>query len=359
MRWLLVVLAVVVGFSVLSERTSLACMNATMSETEAVRNLKEAEAALEEGDVDTTRELAGEVHYMYRWLAPESPLFVRATRIEALAYVRDRNASDSELARAVDILREVVEPRVERPWPPSPTPVVLADYGEALERAGRNDEAFAVLWPLARKDLIGSAYAYAAFSRAAKAKGDVSFATLAMTRCETIAVKPGTCRGEYPKRPFFRARPIDLALVGVLFLGLGLVRRVRKEQPWSAFRAPMFAAMVGLVGAGAFLLANARHGWAALALVVPLLFFGRAQRAQWMNAVRRGEIPGFTVRRDEEDGAEVLERAIDPSYRESAKAPVLLRIPRSQVSWGRSIVVVLLLTMFFGCVFVLATLRRF
>jgi hypothetical protein len=72
-----------------------------------------------------------------------------------------------------------------------------------------------VLEPLARKDLIGSAYAYAAFSRAAKAK-------------------------------------------------------------------------VGLAGAAAFALANARHGWAAIAVVVPVLFFGRAQRAQWIHAVQRG-----------------------------------------------------------------------
>jgi hypothetical protein len=109
------------------------------------------------------------------------------------------------------------------------------------------------------------------------------------------------CRGEYPKPPFLRARPSDLAIAGMLFLGLGLVRRVRKEEPWSAFRAPMFAAVVGLAGAAAFLLAiAARLGRDRRRRANPLLRSRAARAVDQRGAARCGS------ERDRQNPAEIV-----------------------------------------------------
>ena len=355
------------------EGVAFACINETMSETEAVKKLKAAEAALDQGDVLTARELAADVHRIYDIVAPTSPdpLVVRAARIEALAYVRDRNATSDELSRAVGYLRDWVEQKDRLPGTVpttlTPAPDLLADYGEALERAGEASAAYDVLGPLAEKDLIGSAYAYAAFARAAKGRNDAANAELARKRCETMAVNLAACRGEYPRQPFLRGDPPDFAMLAAPFLGLGLFR-LRRKRLWSAHHAPVFAAAITLFGAGAFLVANLRFGYLALALAAwVLLFTGVVQRAAWVRAVRRGEVSGLSIRVAEPDDAapatlwfldgparpEVLEATTPESYRQSAKPPILFRLEQNKVSFGALVVVGLVIALFAGCAIVL------
>lgn len=362
--WLLALVAALVSLLV-TESRALACVNATMSETEAVRKLKEAEVALEQGDVLTARDLAHDVRWTSRLDENlTDPLAIRAARIEALAYVRDRDASDGELARATEILRARVE-QTGRSAPPD----LLADYGEALERSGHAGEAYDVLRPLADKDLIGSAYAYAALARASRSKAD---AEQAMKRCEAMAVSPAACRGEYPRRPLLRGRPLDFAALAAPFLGLGL-RRLRRKRLWSAFRAPVFAALVGLVAAGTFGLANLRLGPLGFALAVPaLLFLDLAQRRRWVDAIRRGKIEGFVLRPATPDDVapatllllggrglpEVIEETAAEGYRTPARGPIRFRVERKKVPVTTLVLVGVAVALSAGCALVFMTLTR-
>lgn len=199
-----------------------ACVNATMREDVAIAKLRRAEEALEAGDVWTARELSAEVEDAE--LEASRPdlagLSRRAERVHALSFVRDPRATNEELARAAT--------QLEARRGADDDPARSADYGEALERAGRSDEAYAVLAPLADADLIGSAYAYAALARAANKRDDGARAATASSRCETMAVRPGVCRGEFARPPLARRSLLWYATPGALFalaLGLYLLQR--------------------------------------------------------------------------------------------------------------------------------------
>jgi hypothetical protein len=355
-------------------RQAHACANVTMEANESIAKLKEAERALDDGDVLTARELAHEVFVAsQRILAsiPEAPppdaeadshrlsgkplyrssIADRAMRLEALSYIRDRKANADQIEDAI----ETFETLTKGPYKTLAdglhsrhvSPATIADFGEALERGRRDVEAIEALRSLADRDLIGSAYAYAALSRSAARRGDTVLATSATAKCRAMAANPRACNGEYPPQPFLRGRLRDYALPGAAFFVAWLatlgVRRRRQKQtraaPWANHAAPFGAGIIAVAAIIAFATANARMTVVpTLVAVGAALFVPIWQRRAFLSAVRRERVPGFHLRATERDGdrnapllllffgpmsGETLERAVDPSYRESARAPVL------------------------------------
>jgi hypothetical protein len=366
--WLLVVVFVLAGLHATPAR---ACGNAvTFSEDASIAKLREAEEALDEGDVRTARELSA----ASLAITSTSPMYTfahnRGLRIHALSFVRDPSASQEDIATAV----EELETRAKALRDANLEPSFAADLGEALERAGRDEDALATLVPLAERDLIGSAYAYAALHRAAKHRGDTTLASNADARCRSMAIDARMCNGEYPKQPLLRGKLSGYLLPGFVFLGAALFaafkRRKNKSKnktqeqqaPWSSFRAPFFATIIAIAGIASF--ANARTVWLATmiaiaaALIVPLW-----QRRAFLANARRGRVPGFHVRAAEGEidartpilrlffgpkVPETLERLVDPHYRESARSPVMRLGRRSlRAAWVITAIVVGLL--FAGC----------
>jgi hypothetical protein len=221
------------------------------------------------------------------------------------------------------------------------------------------------------RDLIGSPHAYAALSRAARSHGDVARAAAADARCLAMAANPGICRGEYPVPPLLRGAPLGYALPGLVFAAAALLRlRRRRGPPWARFRAPIFAGLVILGGAG--VLATARSPWKATTLAIVTLSVFLLQRRAFLSAVRRGKVDGFHLRPGEpaDDGLplvagffgpeapETLERLPDASYRTAARGP-LLRVGRRRVPHLWIIVAVVIAVLFAGCgSLMLLTMRK-
>jgi hypothetical protein len=122
------------------------------------------------------------------------PLQVRAARVLALAYVRGVGSTD-DLAWSAKVLEHVANQL--RPH----DPVAQADWAEALARTGRKDDAFSVLARLAKKDLLGSAPAYATYAKLLAARGDGKAASDAAERCEAMTKTPSICKLPTPAAP--------------------------------------------------------------------------------------------------------------------------------------------------------------
>ncbi|MBX3226072.1 MAG: hypothetical protein KIT84_29145 [Labilithrix sp.] len=346
---------------------TVACLNATMADDEAIAKVREAQAALDEGDVETARSLAGEVRA--RRLHEEAGgVYERATRLHALSFVRDPAAEPAEIEASARELRAEHTFAVEHG---GAAPPLTADYGEALERAGDANGAYALLAPLADRDLIGSAYANAALARAADDKHDRARAELGRARCAAAASRPSICRGEYPPRPFFRGRALDFALAGFAVLGVAIVRAARRRV-WSAHRARELSGAITIGGWGLFLLTNARLGVLAAVLTIAFaLLLAAVQRRLFFRATGEGSVPGFRLRPlgpgDESapllrvffGPAEplALEPLADAGYRENARRP-LLRIARRQVPARAGLVLAALALFVAGALASLLTLAR-
>lgn len=332
----IVVAFVVAVAALLHVEAVYACGNAVFLEDDAIRRVRDAQVALDEGDVERARGLAAEVAHS---AAPANAL-LRADRIVAVSWIRDRGASSEEIERAVETLRALADVHQVG------DPTLSADYGEALARAGRDDDAYARLSPLAEKDLIGSPYAYAALARVSERRGDGATAGLARARCASISADPGVCRGEYPRAPLLRGTPMGYALPGALAL-VALALRVlsrRRGAPWLGHHDTIFALLVVLTGAAAFSLARAP--WAAACFsTVALAIVARVQRGLFLRAVERERVPGFALRpATSEDGRvpalrslftsseRVLEETPDAAYREPARVAVLRLVPRSRTA---------------------------
>jgi hypothetical protein len=359
--------------SLLVSPPSSACINATIGNDEAIVKLKEAERALEEGDVATARDLASEVRLLTsEYVVPNRhgiALNEHATRLDAIARVRDPAASAHDLGWAVELLEQHIKGIENRSEGEdrSISPALTADLGEAYERVGRDEDALRTLRPLADKDLMGSAYAYAALGRAAGRRGETARATAALQRCAVIASRPSQCRGEYPKPPLLRGGPLGYLIGGLVFLG-GLLLRIvprgrRPRAPWTN-HAPKAFAPAALAG-GLLTLYLAPHPWIA-GLVAASVVYGLAagQRAVFFRDVRRGKVPGFQLRAVEPVDlealpllrlafggiaaeGETLERLPLPAYRENARTP-LLRLRRLRIPlWA--VALLLLGAAFSGC----------
>lgn len=346
---------------------AVACINATMAEDVTIKKLREAEAALDAGDVETARALAGEVevyHDRPGQLGEASGGFAeRATRLRALSFVRDPSANQGELDNAVDSLRahhEYIMSHGDR----RPIPPFMADYGEALERDGKDDEAYKLLVPLADRDILGSAYAYAALGRIAERKGDAMHTTMARDRCRVMAVRQSVCRGEYPPRPVLRGRASDFVYPGLVVLAVAIARLARK-RPWSTHRARELFGAITVGGWGLFLLANARlGGFAAFVAVVFALVLALLQRRLFFRAAADGNVEGLRLRPLEPGDeraplvrlffgpieTQTLEPTLDASYRESARRP-LLRVGRRMVL-GKAVIMAAVLILILAGVLV-------
>lgn len=350
---------------------TLACMNATMADSEAIAKLREAQTALDEGDVETARSIANEVRSHRGYLDDTADLGERATRIESLSFVRDPSARPEEIQNAVSVLHHALGVRTQIANQP-PTPQLDADYGEALERAGNDDEAYRILVPLADHDVLGSAYAYAALGRMSERKGDAMHARMSRERCMLMTTRQSTCRGEYPPRPFVRGRAFDFALAGIVVLGAALTRLVRK-RPWSEHRERELSGAISIGGWGLFLVANARLGaLAALLAVVFAFVLGLIQRRLFLRAAAEGEVNGLQLRPLEpgDESVPLLRlffgpheaQTLEPTgsaagYRDSARRP-LLRIGRREVPRRAIVLSTVLILILAGILVSAATLTR-
>jgi hypothetical protein len=337
-------------------RPADACSNEIVKDEPAVRQLRRAEEALFEGDVEHARDLAAEVAggKIHVPSSMQKDLTSRATRIVALSWIRDAKAMPHDIEVATDLLRVDLASRDE------PDAARQADLGEAYARAGQDEAAYQILRSLHEKDLIGSPYAYAAFARVAAKRGDPAKAEDALRRCMEITPSPSICRGAYPKPPLLRGNALGYAFPGALAI-FALVRRRRAKHPWSAFGDKAFAAIV--IATCAFVFAFAREPWVTtLVTFAVLLVVGVTQRLAFLHAVKRGRVAGLVLRDATagdvglppfssvlHSGARVLERVPDASYREPARVGVLRLTPRRRGPLALALAAVFLLALVGSC----------
>jgi hypothetical protein len=322
-----------------------ACENATASEFPAVKQLRRAEEALDDGDVERSRTLAsevaeGKVHLPF---SMRDDLKSRATRIVALSWIRDPKAMPRDIEKATEMLRVDLAARE------TPDAARQADLGEAYARAGQDEAAYQMLRGLDEKDLIGSPYAYAALARVAAKRGDHGRADLARRRCSQISSNAAICQGAYPNPPLLRGNLLAYVFPGVLAIVALVRRRRKKDHPWAAFADKVFAALV--VATCAFVFAFAYEPWlTTLVTFASLVVVGIGQRLAFVAAVKRGRVAGFTLREGTADdarlpvvtsffhvGHRVLEEQPEAAYREPARVGVVRLSPRSAVARGFAI----------------------
>jgi len=362
-----IVAAVVLVISVASPRVARvahACGNAVVLEHDArVKRLREAQVALDDGDFELARELAreageaGEEDEVAEDVGDErTALGQRATRILALADVRDARASEAEKRAAAEALESLRGGRRD-------DVVLAAAHGEALARVpGREGEAFAVLAPLLDRDLLGSPFALGALHRLASGRGDARTAAVASSRCLAMAGDGRVCRGDYQARPLLRGKAIayeaPAAVIG-LALALRLLRRRgssgrdrARVAPWEGHAAKLHAAAILAAGLHVFARPTAPVS-TTLALAAVLLLGPLVERRLFFSAVRAGKIAGYALRPTGPDDAhlpplssffvaffsgtgarmpETLERVPEaevpgPGYRDASRVPLLRVVP--------------------------------
>ena len=349
---------------VVSEGPARACENAVQLSADArITTLQQAEAALEEGELDHASELARRVvgrrgKAEPGWETPDDRLTQRAYRVLALAHVRDPGVHHSA---GEDVPIALVERRRALPGPTSD-----ADYAEARSRVpGGHDEAYAILEPLAKKDLIGSPNALGTLYRLAKERGDEPTAYYAKARCEGMIGASPICRGDYPRPPLLRGDawsylPHALLLLAALAYRLLRARRLARggtledgrsmRAPWVGHAAPLQA--LALLAGGFYVFAHATYPtWTAIVFAAIVLLTFAVERRAFFAAVRRGLVAGLVLRPSSPDDAHLPALALfrapreahtlehehaggaQPGYREAARTP-LLRLERRLVPIG-------------------------
>lgn len=354
--------AVVAAALVATAAPAAACENAVqLSANARITTLQQAEAALDEGEVDRASDLAREVvgrrgKAEPGWDTPDDRLTQRAYRVLALAYVRDPRGHHSAGYEAPAAL---VERRQALPGPSSD-----ADYAEALSRVpGDHDAAYAILEPLAKKDLIGSPHALGALYRVAKERGDEPTAYYAKARCEGMIGTSPICRGDYPHPPLIRGNAwsyLPHALLALAALAYRLLRSRRLARggvledgrwlraPWVGHAAPLQA--LALFAGGFYVFAHATYPtWTAIVFAAIVLLTFAVERRAFFAAVRRGLIAGLVLRPAGLDDAHLPSLALfraprdahtlehehaggaQPGYREAARTPIL-RLERRKIA---------------------------
>ena len=356
--------ALLVAGLVANEASATACENAVQLTVDGrIAKLQQAEAALEEGELDHASDLAHAVvghrgKAQPQWETPDDRMTQRAYRVLALAYVRDPRGHYSA---GSEVPIALVERRRALPGPTSD-----ADYAEALARLpGNHDEAYAILEPLAKKDLSGSPNALGALYRVARERGDEHTAYYAKARCEGMIGKSPICRGDYPHPPLIRGNAwsyLPHALLLLAALGYRLLRSRRLARggvledgrslraPWVGHAAPLQA--LALFAGGFYVFAHATYPtWTAIVLAAIVLLTFVVERRAFFAAVRRGLVAGLVLRPAGLDDAHLPSLALfrapseahtlehehaggaQPGYREAARTP-LLRLERRHVPIG-------------------------
>ena len=179
--------AALLGAAILGAAPTVgACINGTYASTsQAVFLLRRAQNMLDAGDYLEGRRVAA-IALEHAGDATERE---RAQWVLAMSHVRDESASRDDLVRAVETMRRIKATRTQTDVPSA------VDLAEALARLPEGeDEARRLMMPLVRKDLVGSAHAYAALARIAE---DEPMRTLAQTRCTMMAEDSALCTRGY------------------------------------------------------------------------------------------------------------------------------------------------------------------
>lgn len=341
-------------------RDARACGNAVMAADRQVALLVRAEAALQEGDLETARELASTVQDAEVWSGypvgrPELRRD-RASRILALSYVRDVEATGEEIVSATETLRVRAYEHLDG----LPEPSRQAEHAEAQSRlTHQQDEAFATLKSLYDRDLLGSPYAIGALQRLSRTRGNQQMAAKAFETCSKMIGPSYICEGRYPTRPLLRGEPSGYAYPGALF-AIALAWRLRRSHragaapaPWIGYATRLQTVVIAI--AGLYLFTHALTPITTTLVVGALLALAFwIERRGFFAAVRRGAVPGFVVRATGPSDAhlaplsfltgarseETLERIreaeeAEPGYRETARGPSLYRlVPKPRMPAG-------------------------
>lgn len=350
------------------EHVAQACGNAVvLSSSERTKRVAQAQAALDEGDVLEARDLAhsacGDVPNVMHGdcSTDDDGLTRRARRIIALSFARDSEATASQREAAASVLEAVR----------GGDPTIDADRGEALSRVDRAEsraKAYAILEPLAKKDLVGSPHALGALVRIARERGDTETAYYAQARCEGMVGTGPVCRGDYQTRPLIRGTTTSYLppmLVALFALALRVRRSRRAARAGTDDRGRLVAApwighaaalqVLAILGAGLYVFVHpSSPAWTTTVLAAVLLSCSIAERRGFFAAVRRGKIAGLVLRPAGPDdahlpavalfrgprAAETLEQdrstdAREPGYRRAARLP-MLRLGRRPLPLGLS-----------------------
>jgi uncharacterized membrane protein len=345
-----------------------ACGGAVMRDIdEGSAKLHEAEEALESGDVRHARRLAREV----RQGGASFLLDARASRILALSFARDPWASKADLQWMSETLETMRQAEDQK------SPSLDADWGEVAARIpAEEDKAFALLSSLADRDLMGSAYAFAALARLAEVRGDAALAASSRARCTTIAADPAVCGPRLRALPWPRlyGSPAGYGVPAILFAAFAAVRALRARRaarrgpdaaPWLGYGARV--QVIAFVAVAVYAFVEARSPYvASLAVAFALLASLPLERRLFLRAVRKGRVAGFAMERMDEQDAEpalprvklffgpkqpetlvrVTEPRPEPDYRTAARSRVPLlraqRRPRYQSFALVTVLVVLL-----------------
>ena len=180
-------LAALLGAAVLCGAPAAgACINATHAgPSHAVFLLRRAQKMIDAGDYVEGRRVAS-IALEHAGDATERE---RAHWVLAMSYVRDESSSRDDLVQAAHTMRRIKATRTQTDVPSA------VDLAEALARLPEGeDEARRLMMPLVRKDLVGSAHAYAALARIAE---DEPTRALARTRCTMMAEDSALCTRGY------------------------------------------------------------------------------------------------------------------------------------------------------------------
>lgn len=182
-----VIIAAVAALWALTPSRGDACGNAVLATDKTVAAVKEAEKILDDGaPVEARRriqDLLGGGEAFDERTPSAKGLTKRAHRIIALADVRidDRQGERRKvvLANAVSVLSRLADD--------SPDDAAKkADLAEALAKTHAG-KAKKILEDLAKRDVVATAYAYAALARLRASDGDEKGRDEAMTRCKQMA----------------------------------------------------------------------------------------------------------------------------------------------------------------------------
>ena len=199
---LVAVVAVVVGIG--GPGVAWACGNAVEMRLTPAQHVAAAERDLDEGRVGQAAWRVRANYPNIRTLGADAPpLAQRAERIYALALVRANGQLDAgygwaragNFEWAIETLREL---DAKRPNDPRSQ----ADLAEARSHVARTrGEAIKTLESLDQRDLLGSAFAYLALSRARSEVGDEGGAQAAIRRCTMMSTDRRRCALDFPGEP--------------------------------------------------------------------------------------------------------------------------------------------------------------